>query len=139
MLGPLLLYSCIIFPNNAVWSGGSVHYYVCVLIASTFRLRKLFAAVHIVLFCLAFVCEASNWILFICSHHSVQQLYTDLWENDLIMRLIAPTKASLARSKSAASLSIPGKETPGNRHRVESWKVLVFALKGQVVSLNWLQ
>ncbi|XP_036299413.1 MAP7 domain-containing protein 3 isoform X3 [Pipistrellus kuhlii] len=43
----------------------------------------------------------------------VQQLYTDLWENDLIMRLIAPTKASLARSKSAASLSIPGKETPG--------------------------
>ncbi|XP_054573582.1 MAP7 domain-containing protein 3 isoform X1 [Eptesicus fuscus] len=43
----------------------------------------------------------------------IQQLYTDLWENDLIMRLIAPTKASLARSKSAASLSIPGKDTPG--------------------------
>ncbi|KAK1346460.1 hypothetical protein QTO34_000316 [Cnephaeus nilssonii] len=42
----------------------------------------------------------------------IQQLYTDLWENDLIMRLIAPTKASLARSKSAASLSIPGKDTP---------------------------
>ncbi|XP_023613420.1 MAP7 domain-containing protein 3 isoform X3 [Myotis lucifugus] len=42
----------------------------------------------------------------------IQQLYTNLWENDLIMRLIAPTKASLARSKSAASLSIPGKDTP---------------------------
>ncbi|XP_016072022.1 PREDICTED: MAP7 domain-containing protein 3 [Miniopterus natalensis] len=42
----------------------------------------------------------------------IQQLYTDLWENDLIMRLIAPTKASIARSKSTASLSIPGKDTP---------------------------
>ncbi|KAM5196859.1 MAP7 domain-containing protein 3 isoform 2-T2 [Hipposideros larvatus] len=45
---------------------------------------------------------------------SVQHLYTDLWENDLIMRLIAPTKASIAKSKSAASLSVPGKvPTPG--------------------------
>lgn len=129
MLGPLPLYSGTLFPNSEVWSGGVFHSYVCVLIASTFWLKKLFAAVHIVLFCLAFVCEALNWILFICSHHLVQQLYTNLWENDLIMRLIAPTKASLARSKSAASLSIPGKDTPGNRYRVESWKVLIFALK----------
>ncbi|XP_054434068.1 MAP7 domain-containing protein 3 [Pteronotus mesoamericanus] len=44
---------------------------------------------------------------------SVQQLYTDIWENDLIMRLITPTKASIARSKSAASLSVSGKDTPG--------------------------
>uniref|UniRef100_G1QCK8 MAP7 domain containing 3 n=1 Tax=Myotis lucifugus TaxID=59463 RepID=G1QCK8_MYOLU len=48
----------------------------------------------------------------------IQQLYTNLWENDLIMRLIAPTKASLARSKSAASLSIPGKDTPVNIHLI---------------------
>lgn len=34
-------------------------------------------------------------------------------ENNLISRLLIPTKASVARSKSAASLSIPGKESPG--------------------------
>ncbi|XP_032974591.1 MAP7 domain-containing protein 3 isoform X6 [Rhinolophus ferrumequinum] len=47
---------------------------------------------------------------------SVQHLCTDLWENDLIMRLIAPTKASIARSKSAASLSVPGKVSPAGIH-----------------------
>nr|XP_019570256.1 PREDICTED: MAP7 domain-containing protein 3 isoform X3 [Rhinolophus sinicus] len=46
----------------------------------------------------------------------VQHLYTDVWENDLIMRLIAPTKASIARSKSAASLSVPGKVSPAGIH-----------------------
>ncbi|XP_019523309.1 PREDICTED: MAP7 domain-containing protein 3 isoform X2 [Hipposideros armiger] len=50
---------------------------------------------------------------------SVQHLYTDLWENDLIMRLITPTKASIAKSKSAASLSVPGKvPTPGIQNPV---------------------
>ncbi|XP_039730834.1 MAP7 domain-containing protein 3 isoform X1 [Pteropus medius] len=44
---------------------------------------------------------------------AVQQLYTELWENDLIMSLIVPAKAAIARSKSAASLPIPGKDTPG--------------------------
>ncbi|XP_027464444.1 MAP7 domain-containing protein 3 isoform X1 [Zalophus californianus] len=39
--------------------------------------------------------------------------YTSLRENDLITRLLVPTKASIARSKSAASLSVPGKDTPG--------------------------
>ncbi|XP_010640846.1 MAP7 domain-containing protein 3 isoform X2 [Fukomys damarensis] len=34
-------------------------------------------------------------------------------ENNLISRLLIPTKASVARSKSAASLPIPGKESPG--------------------------
>nr|XP_025717327.1 MAP7 domain-containing protein 3 isoform X4 [Callorhinus ursinus] len=38
---------------------------------------------------------------------------TSLRENDLITRLLVPTKASIARSKSAASLSVPGKDTPG--------------------------
>ncbi|XP_014651687.1 PREDICTED: MAP7 domain-containing protein 3 [Ceratotherium simum simum] len=42
-----------------------------------------------------------------------RQLYTNVRENNLITRLLAPTKASIARSKSAASLSIPGKDTPG--------------------------
>ncbi|XP_019570257.2 MAP7 domain-containing protein 3 isoform X4 [Rhinolophus sinicus] len=46
----------------------------------------------------------------------IQHLYTDVWENDLIMRLIAPTKASIARSKSAASLSVPGKVSPAGIH-----------------------
>uniref|UniRef100_A0A7N5JGT2 MAP7 domain containing 3 n=1 Tax=Ailuropoda melanoleuca TaxID=9646 RepID=A0A7N5JGT2_AILME len=39
--------------------------------------------------------------------------YTSLRENNLITRLLVPTKASIARSKSAASLSVPGKDTPG--------------------------
>nr|XP_054365341.1 MAP7 domain-containing protein 3 isoform X6 [Mirounga angustirostris] len=39
--------------------------------------------------------------------------YTSLRENDLITRLLVPTKASIARSKSAVSLSVPGKDTPG--------------------------
>ncbi|XP_077920769.1 MAP7 domain-containing protein 3 isoform X7 [Halichoerus grypus] len=39
--------------------------------------------------------------------------YTSLRENDLITRLLVPTKASIARSKSAVSLSFPGKDTPG--------------------------
>ncbi|XP_042829999.1 MAP7 domain-containing protein 3 isoform X8 [Panthera tigris] len=44
--------------------------------------------------------------------------HTSLRENNLISRLLVPTKASIARSKSAASLSVPGKETPGNRYPV---------------------
>ncbi|XP_045328001.1 MAP7 domain-containing protein 3-like isoform X2 [Leopardus geoffroyi] len=44
--------------------------------------------------------------------------HTSLWENNLISRLLVPTKASIARSKSAASLLVPGKETPGNRYPV---------------------
>uniref|UniRef100_M3XS72 MAP7 domain containing 3 n=1 Tax=Mustela putorius furo TaxID=9669 RepID=M3XS72_MUSPF len=57
-----------------------------------------------------------------------RQSYTSLRESNLITRLLVPTKASIARSKSAASLSVPGKDTSGNRHRVESLKVFVFAL-----------
>ncbi|XP_036082931.1 MAP7 domain-containing protein 3 isoform X2 [Rousettus aegyptiacus] len=49
---------------------------------------------------------------------AVQQLYTELWENDLIMSLIVPAKAAIARSKSAASLPIPGKDTPDNHSPV---------------------
>ncbi|XP_048963878.1 MAP7 domain-containing protein 3 isoform X21 [Canis lupus baileyi] len=41
--------------------------------------------------------------------------YTSLRESNLITRLLVPTKASIARSKSAASLSVPGKDTPGTR------------------------
>ncbi|XP_053057709.1 MAP7 domain-containing protein 3 isoform X4 [Acinonyx jubatus] len=44
--------------------------------------------------------------------------HTSLRENNLISRLLVPTKASIARSKSAASLLVPGKETPGNRYPV---------------------
>nr|XP_017514569.2 MAP7 domain-containing protein 3 isoform X2 [Manis javanica] len=39
--------------------------------------------------------------------------HTSLRENNLITRLLVPTKASIARSKSAASLSVPGKDTSG--------------------------
>uniref|UniRef100_A0A452U0B7 MAP7 domain containing 3 n=1 Tax=Ursus maritimus TaxID=29073 RepID=A0A452U0B7_URSMA len=42
--------------------------------------------------------------------------YTSLRENNLITRLLVPTKASIARSKSAASLSVPGKDTPGTHN-----------------------
>ncbi|XP_070358272.1 MAP7 domain-containing protein 3 isoform X5 [Equus asinus] len=42
-----------------------------------------------------------------------RQLYTNVRENNLITRLLAPTKASIARSRSAASLSVPGRDTPG--------------------------
>ncbi|XP_012510935.1 PREDICTED: MAP7 domain-containing protein 3 isoform X1 [Propithecus coquereli] len=43
--------------------------------------------------------------------------YIGSQENNLISRLLIPTKASLARSKSAASLSIPGKNIPAiNNH-----------------------
>uniref|UniRef100_A0A3Q2IJ58 MAP7 domain containing 3 n=1 Tax=Equus caballus TaxID=9796 RepID=A0A3Q2IJ58_HORSE len=41
-----------------------------------------------------------------------RQLYTNVRENNLITRLLAPTKASIARSRSAASLSVPGRDTP---------------------------
>ncbi|XP_029786171.1 MAP7 domain-containing protein 3 isoform X5 [Suricata suricatta] len=44
------------------------------------------------------------------AHHQ----YTSVQENNLISRLLVPTKASIARSKSAASLSVPGKETSGS-------------------------
>ncbi|XP_029786169.1 MAP7 domain-containing protein 3 isoform X3 [Suricata suricatta] len=44
------------------------------------------------------------------THHQ----YTSVQENNLISRLLVPTKASIARSKSAASLSVPGKETSGS-------------------------
>ncbi|XP_053436002.1 MAP7 domain-containing protein 3 isoform X1 [Nycticebus coucang] len=40
------------------------------------------------------------------------RLYFGPQENNLISRLLIPTKASLARSKSAASLSVPGKNIP---------------------------
>ncbi|XP_044090224.1 MAP7 domain-containing protein 3 isoform X3 [Neovison vison] len=42
-----------------------------------------------------------------------RQSYTSLRESNLITRLLVPTKASIARSKSAASLSVPGKDTSG--------------------------
>ncbi|XP_008579551.1 PREDICTED: MAP7 domain-containing protein 3 isoform X2 [Galeopterus variegatus] len=46
------------------------------------------------------------------AHHSV----TNFPENNLISRLLIPTKASLARSKSAIALSVPGKDIPGITH-----------------------
>ena len=134
MLGPLTLNSGDLFHSKAIWSRGSVHshYIYVVLVASTFRLGKFsFAAVHIALSCFTFICETSTWILFVCSYLA-RPPYTSLRESNLITRLLVPTKASIARSKSAASLSVPGKDTPGNRHRAESPKVLVFALKKQV-------
>ncbi|XP_077630185.1 MAP7 domain-containing protein 3 isoform X2 [Crocuta crocuta] len=48
----------------------------------------------------------------------VRHQYTSVRENNLISRLLIPTKASMARSKSAVSLSVPGKETPGSRYPV---------------------
>ncbi|XP_075855376.1 MAP7 domain-containing protein 3 isoform X2 [Microcebus murinus] len=46
--------------------------------------------------------------------------YIGSQENNLISRLLIPTKASLARSKSAASLSIPGKNIPAiNNHMLQ--------------------
>ncbi|XP_032186339.1 MAP7 domain-containing protein 3 isoform X4 [Mustela erminea] len=44
---------------------------------------------------------------------TARQSYTSLRESNLITRLLVPTKASIARSKSAASLSVPGKDTSG--------------------------
>ncbi|XP_045851758.1 MAP7 domain-containing protein 3 isoform X3 [Meles meles] len=44
---------------------------------------------------------------------TARQPYTSLRENNLITRLLVPTKASIARSKSAVSLSVPGKDTSG--------------------------
>ncbi|XP_037367774.1 MAP7 domain-containing protein 3 isoform X2 [Talpa occidentalis] len=41
--------------------------------------------------------------------------YTNVRENTLISRLLVPTKASIARSKSVASLSAPGKQVPGTQ------------------------
>ncbi|XP_045394792.1 MAP7 domain-containing protein 3 isoform X2 [Lemur catta] len=50
--------------------------------------------------------------------------YVSSQENNLINRLLIPTKASLARSKSAASLSIPGKNIPAiNNHIVQHTNV----------------
>ncbi|KAM5128720.1 MAP7 domain-containing protein 3 isoform 4-T4 [Callospermophilus lateralis] len=42
-----------------------------------------------------------------------RRFYSNPSENNLISRLLIPTRASVARSKTAASLSIPGKDTPG--------------------------
>ncbi|XP_047571845.1 MAP7 domain-containing protein 3 isoform X3 [Lutra lutra] len=47
---------------------------------------------------------------------TARQSYTSLRENNLITRLLVPTKASIARSKSAASLSVPGKDTSGTHN-----------------------
>ncbi|VCX10529.1 unnamed protein product, partial [Gulo gulo] len=47
---------------------------------------------------------------------TARQPYTSLRENNLITRLLVPTKASIARSKSAASLSVPGKDTSGTHN-----------------------
>ncbi|XP_012582712.1 PREDICTED: MAP7 domain-containing protein 3 isoform X4 [Condylura cristata] len=44
--------------------------------------------------------------------------YTNVRENILISRLLVPTKASIARSKSVASLSAPGKDVPGTHTTV---------------------
>ncbi|XP_046324087.1 MAP7 domain-containing protein 3 isoform X1 [Marmota monax] len=41
-----------------------------------------------------------------------RRFYSNPSENNLISRLLIPTRASVARSKTAASLSIPGKDTP---------------------------
>ncbi|XP_062939361.1 MAP7 domain-containing protein 3 isoform X3 [Cynocephalus volans] len=49
------------------------------------------------------------------AHHSV----TNFPENNLISRLLTPTKASLARSKSAIALSVPGKDIPGITHLLQ--------------------
>lgn len=135
MLGPLPLYSGFLFPNSVVPSGGSFQscYIYVALIASTFRLGKLsFAAVHIALH--LFVRPRIKSFLFF-SHHLVCQLYTSLWENNLICLLFIPTKASVARNKSAVSLLISGSGTPGNRHRVECLKVLVFVLNSRLYHL----
>ncbi|KAM4798454.1 MAP7 domain-containing protein 3 isoform X1 [Urocitellus parryii] len=42
-----------------------------------------------------------------------RRFYCNPSENNLISRLLIPTRASVARSKTAASLSVPGKDTPG--------------------------
>lgn len=39
-------------------------------------------------------------------------------DSSLISRLLAPTQSSLARSKSAATLSADGKDSPGNSSSV---------------------
>ncbi|XP_040142020.1 MAP7 domain-containing protein 3 isoform X3 [Ictidomys tridecemlineatus] len=44
---------------------------------------------------------------------TARRFYSNPSENNLISRLLIPTRASVARSKTAASLSIPGKDTPG--------------------------
>lgn len=37
-------------------------------------------------------------------------------DGEVLSRLLTPTQASLARSKSAAALSADGKDVPGNLH-----------------------
>lgn len=117
MLGPFPLYPGTLFSQNAVCSGSNIHYYVCiVLIDFIFCLTVIYSCSHY-FFLLSNIFEALSWIAFVFSHHLVQQVYAKLWENNVIMHLIAPTKASIAKSKNAASLSVPGKiSTPGNRH-----------------------
>lgn len=47
-------------------------------------------------------------------------------DGEVLSRLLTPTQASLARSKSAAALSPDGKDVPGNLHgdpdREEGWQ-----------------
>lgn len=49
----------------------------------------------------------------------------------MVSRLLTPTQASLARSKSAATLSTDGKDPSGNRHVAEVQTTPVFPLPGR--------
>ncbi|XP_037677761.1 MAP7 domain-containing protein 3 isoform X2 [Choloepus didactylus] len=49
--------------------------------------------------------------------------YLSPQETNLISRLLVPTKASLARSKSAASLSSPGKDFPGINNLLQPLRI----------------
>lgn len=83
-------------------------------------------------------CETSNGILWICLHYIARCSYISSQENNFISCLFSPTKASLARSRSTASLSSPGKDVPGNRYMVESQELLSVCISKQASLLNLL-
>lgn len=75
------------------------------------------AAIHIALSCFAFICVRILVESFlICSHYSARRFQISAVETSIINRLLTPTQASLAKSKSAAVLSAAGKDPSGNRH-----------------------
>jgi len=68
----------------------------------------------------------------ICSHHLARRSQLSPLDSSIISRLLAPTQASLARSKSAATLSADGQDPSGNRRAAKPERFMQLLFKQEL-------
>lgn len=68
----------------------------------------------------------------ICSHRLARRSQLSPLDSSVISRLLAPTQASLARSKSAATLSADGQDPSGNRRAAKPGSFMQLLFKQEI-------